>query len=181
MCFANFTRRPIGKQAVANYATWAGRNTQREPNVPDKLTLRPGEYRKIRYAAPWPEAARGVVKVDPVGFDASPMLITLNRGKTQTQVVAAENAETQATTPQQLARAEAAANTSAVPTTISDRMLSGRLSTFEPMYFADGQNGDNLAKFQFSFKYRLLLPDVPARTLSSTTCISRTRKHRYGI
>jgi outer membrane phospholipase A len=40
-------------------------------------------------------------------------------------------------------------------------MLSGRLSTFEPMYFADGQNGDNLAKFQFSFKYRLLLPDDP--------------------
>ena len=68
---------------------------QREPNVPDKLTLHPGEYRKIRYAAPWPETARGVVKVDPVGFDSSPMLITLNRGKTQTQVVAAENAETQ--------------------------------------------------------------------------------------
>ena len=41
----------------------------------------------------------------------------------------------------------------------ADRMLSGRLSTFEPMYFADGKNGDNLAKFQFSFKYRIMLPD----------------------
>jgi hypothetical protein len=62
---------------------------QREPDVPDTLTLRPGQYRKIRYAAPWPDTARGVVKVDPVGFDSSPMLITLNRGKTQAQVVAA--------------------------------------------------------------------------------------------
>jgi outer membrane phospholipase A len=134
---------------------------QREPNVPDKLTLLPGQYRKVRYAAPWPDAARGVMKVDPVGFDSSPMLITLNRGKSQTQVVAAETAETKARTPQQLASAEAAANTSAIPATTSDRMFSGRLSTFEPMYFADGQNGDNLAKFQFSFKYRLIMPDDP--------------------
>lgn len=27
---------------------------QREPNVPDKLTLRPGQYRKVRYAARGP-------------------------------------------------------------------------------------------------------------------------------
>jgi outer membrane phospholipase A len=134
---------------------------EREANVPDKLTLRPGQYRKVRYSAPWPETARGTVKVDPVGFDSSPMLIVLNRGDKQAQVVAAETAETQAKTPHQLASAEAAANTSAVPTPVSDRMLSGRLSTFEPMYFADGQNGDNLAKFQFSFKYRLMLPDDP--------------------
>jgi outer membrane phospholipase A len=134
---------------------------EREANVPDKLTLRPGQYRKVRYSAPWPETARGTVKVDPVGFDSSPMLIVLNRGEKQAQVVAAETAETQAKTPQQLANAEAVANTSAVPTPTSDRMLSGRLSTFEPMYFADGQNGDNLAKFQFSFKYRLMLPDDP--------------------
>lgn len=134
---------------------------QREANVPDTLTLRPGQYRKVRYSAPWPETARGTVKVDPVGFDSSPMLITLNRGDKQAQVVAAEHAEAQAKTPQQLASAESAANTSAIPTTTSDRMLSGRLSTFEPMYFADGQGSDNLAKFQFSFKYRLMLPDDP--------------------
>jgi outer membrane phospholipase A len=134
---------------------------QREPNVPDPLTLRPGQYRKVRFSAPWPDSARGVVKIDPVGFDSSPMLVTLNRGSTQTQVAAAEHAETQAKTPQQLAAATAAADTSAVPTTVADRMLSGRLSTFEPMYFADGQNGDNLAKFQFSFKYRIMLPDDP--------------------
>jgi outer membrane phospholipase A len=134
---------------------------QRQAGVPDTLSLRPGGYRKVRFSAPWPDAARGIVKIDPVGFDSSPMLVTLNRGSTQTQVAAAEHAETQASTPQQLAVATAAANTSAVPTPPIDRMLSGRLSTYEPMYFADGQNGDNLAKFQFSFKYRLVLPDDP--------------------
>lgn len=133
----------------------------REPNAGDKLTLQPGRYKKIRFRAPWPDAARGIVKIDPVGFDSSPMLVTLNRGQKQEQVVAAERAETQAKTPQQLANADAAANTAAVPTTTADRMLSGRLSTYEPMYFADGKNGDDLAKFQFSFKYRLLLPDDP--------------------
>ncbi|AIP35048.1 phospholipase A1 family protein [Paraburkholderia xenovorans LB400] len=132
----------------------------REPRVANRLNLRPGQYRKVRFSAPWPDSARGVMKIDPVGFDTSPMLVTLNRGKSQGQVVAAEQAETQAKTPQQLAAATAAANT-AVPTSIADRMLSGRLSTFEPMYFAVGKNGDTLGKFQFSFKYRLVLPDDP--------------------
>jgi outer membrane phospholipase A len=89
------------------------------------------------------------------------MLITLNRGDQQTQVVAAEHAEAQAKTPLQMAGAQAVANPSTVPATTSDRILSGHLSTFEPMYFADGENGENLAKFQLSFKYRLLLPDDP--------------------
>jgi outer membrane phospholipase A len=133
----------------------------REAAVPDRLQLRAGQYRRVRFSAPWPDSARGTVKIDPVGFDSSPMLVTLNRGENQAQIVAAERAETQAATPAQLASASAAANATAVPTTTTDRMLSGRLSTFEPMYFGDGQNGDNLAKFQFSFKYRLMLPDDP--------------------
>jgi outer membrane phospholipase A len=134
---------------------------ERDPKVPDRLRLAAGQYRRVRYSAPWPQSARGTVKIDPVGFDASPMLVLLNRGANQDQVVAAEHREAQAATPAQLASATAAANTTAVPTTPLDTMLSGRLSTFEPMYFADGQNGDNLAKFSFSFKYRLHLPDDP--------------------
>ncbi len=133
----------------------------RDPKTPDRLRLAPGQYRRVRYSAPWPDSARGTIKIDPVGFDASPMLVTLNRGEDQMQVVAAEKRETQAATPTQLASAAAVANTSDVPTTTTDTMLSGRFSTFEPIYFADGRNGDNLAKFQFSFKYRLHLPDDP--------------------
>jgi len=134
---------------------------ERDSAVPDRLRLAPGQYRRVRFSAPWPDSARGTVTIDPVGFDASPMLVTINRSETQTQVAAAERRETQATTPEQLASASAAANTAAVPTSTGDTMLSGRFSTFEPVYFADGKNGDNLAKFQFSFKYRLHLPDDP--------------------
>ncbi|KND61584.1 Phospholipase A1 precursor Outer membrane phospholipase A [Candidatus Burkholderia verschuerenii] len=133
----------------------------RDASVPDRLRLAPGQYRRVKYSAPWPESARGTIKIDPVGFDASPMLVLLNRGENQTQVAAAEHRESQATTPAQLASATAAANTAAVPTTTQDTMLSGRFSSFEPTYFADGKNGDQLAKFQFSFKYRLHLPDDP--------------------
>jgi outer membrane phospholipase A len=133
----------------------------RDPKVPDHLRLSPGQYRRVRYTAAWPDSARGTIKIDPVGFDASPMLVTLNRGENQQAVVAAEHREAQAATPSQLASATAAANTEAVPTQPQDTMLSGRFSTFEPSYFADGKNGDQLAKFQFSFKYRLHLPDDP--------------------
>jgi outer membrane phospholipase A len=34
-----------------------------------------------------------------------------------------------------------------------------RISYYEPMYFAVGHNGDTNARLQFSFKYRLLMPD----------------------
>ncbi len=133
----------------------------RDSKVADRLRLAPGQYRRVRFSAPWPDTARGTIKIDPVGFDASPMLVTLNRGENQAQIAAAEHCESQATTPVRLATATAAANTSAVPTNTLDTMLSGRFSTFEPTYFADGKNGSNLAKFQFSFKYRLHLPDDP--------------------
>lgn len=41
--------------------------------------------------------------------------------------------------------------------------LAGRLSPYEPIYFADGvgSHGDNLAKFQVSFKFHFVLPDDP--------------------
>ncbi len=52
---------------------------QREPGVPDTLHLRPGQFRKVRFSAPWPQSARGGVRIDPVGFDASPALIAINR------------------------------------------------------------------------------------------------------
>lgn len=130
----------------------------RDAATPDRLRLAPGQYRRVRYSAPWPESARGTVKIDPVGFDVSPMLVTLNRGENQTQVVAAEKREAQAATPAQLASAAAQVDT---PPATVDTMLAGRFSTFDPIYFADGKNGDNLAKFQFSFKYRLHLPDDP--------------------
>jgi len=135
---------------------------QREAGVPDRLSLNPGQYRKVRFSAPWPEAARGALKIDAVGLDTSPMLVMLNRGDNQLQTVAAAQAQRSPNTPQAVAVAvAAAANAPPVQAPAPSPMLSGRLSTFEPLYFADGLNGDNLAKFQFSFKYRLIMPDDP--------------------
>ena len=56
---------------------------QREPGVPDTLHLQPGQFRKVRFFAPWPQYARGEVRIDPVGFDASPALVAINRGPQQ--------------------------------------------------------------------------------------------------
>lgn len=139
----------------------------REPGVPSTLHLRPGQFRKVRFSAPWPDSARGEVRIDPVGFDASPALVAINRGKQQEVVAQAERAESQATTPAQVA---AAAATVAGPTgdailppgdslSTTGRALFSHISFYDPMYFAVGHNGDTNAKLQFSFKYRLMIPD----------------------
>ncbi|CAG4891819.1 phospholipase A [Paraburkholderia saeva] len=138
----------------------------REQGVPDTLKLQPGQYRKVTFSAPWPASARGVVRIDPVGFDASPALVTINRGADQEAIAAAERSEAQATTPAQVAAAAAAVNTpeDAINAPLDSLATTGRsalarLSYFEPMYFGVGKNGDASARFQLSFKYRLLMPD----------------------
>ncbi|MGF6772088.1 outer membrane phospholipase A [Paraburkholderia sp. GAS199] len=139
----------------------------REPGVPDTLHLRPGQFLKVRFSAPWPASARGQVRLDPVGFDASPALVVINRGKEQDAVAQAEHAETQATTPAQVATAAAVV---AGPTgdaisppgdslSSTGRGLFSHLSYYEPMYIAAGRNGDTNARLQLSFKYRIRIPD----------------------
>jgi outer membrane phospholipase A len=150
----------------------------REPGAPDHLTLPAGQFRKIRYSAPWPDWARGLLKMDVVGLDVSPVIIALTRqGRGEdshpadnTLALSAQPASaaqagpskaTQggaATPPSSTAPAMAAANT---PLPGMENVLSGRFSTFEPIYFADGSNGANLARFQISMKYRIRIPDDP--------------------
>jgi outer membrane phospholipase A len=140
----------------------------REPGVPDTLQLAPGQFRKVRFSAPWPAWARGEIRIDPVGFDASPALVALNRGPREEKVVQAERAETQATTPAQVASAAAVvtpASTPVVASPAADSLMSAgrsalsRFSYYEPMYIAAGHNGDTNARLQISFKYRMLVPD----------------------
>ncbi|WP_153075428.1 phospholipase A [Paraburkholderia bonniea] len=137
----------------------------REPGTPATLRLRPGEFRKVRFSAPWPDSARGVVRLDPVGFDASPALVTINRGANQIQIANAERAESQATSAGQVAAASASVRPDGEPLTPSgdelttNRDTMARISYFEPMYVGVGSNGDTTARFQFSFKYRVLMPD----------------------
>ncbi|MFM0502276.1 phospholipase A [Paraburkholderia caffeinilytica] len=140
---------------------------QREPGVPDTLHLRPGQFRKVRFSAPWPQSARGEVRIDPVGFDASPALVAINRGPQQDAIAQAEQAESQASTPGQAAETAAAVDG---PTgdamsppgdslSTTGRGVLSHVSYYEPMYFAAGHNGDTNARLQLSFKYRILMPD----------------------
>ncbi|MFP3534626.1 phospholipase, partial [Burkholderia sp. SIMBA_042] len=50
----------------------------------------------------------GEVRIDPVGFDASPALVAINRGPQQIAIAQAERTESQASTPAQAAATAAA-------------------------------------------------------------------------
>ncbi|MEK6347550.1 MAG: phospholipase A [Burkholderia sp.] len=141
----------------------------REAGVPAHFTLRAGQYRKVRFSAPWPDSARGTVTLTPVGFDASASVVSLNRGANQTAVARAESAEAHQSTPAGVAAAASTvAATAGTPSPAGDALSTGaqgllsRISYYEPMYIGVGVNGDVSAKLQFSFKYRLHMPDNPA-------------------
>jgi outer membrane phospholipase A len=139
----------------------------REAGVPDTLRLRPGQFRKVRFSAPWPESARGEMRIDPVGFDASPALVVINRGPQQDAIAQAERSETQASTPAQAAATAAsldgptgdAISPPGDSLSTTGRGVFAHVSYYEPMYFAVGHNGDTNARLQLSFKYRLRIPD----------------------
>jgi outer membrane phospholipase A len=130
---------------------------QRDPPGPETLHLRVGEYRKVTYAAAWPQSLRGTVRIDPIGFDSSPLLLTLNRAASAPQAVASERAAEKANQP-------AAQNvTDVTPGQVAaiQNSVVGRLSFYEPIFIDDGENGHNTARFQLSFKYRIVVPNDP--------------------
>ncbi|MEZ2306481.1 phospholipase A [Paraburkholderia sp. RCC_158] len=139
----------------------------REAGVPDTLRLRPGQFRKVRFSAPWPESARGEVRVDPIGFDASPAVVVINRGPNQNAIAQAERSESQARTPAQAAATAAALDGpsgDAISPPGDSLSTTGRgvlahVSYYDPMYIGVGHNGDTNARLQLSFKYRLRIPD----------------------
>ncbi len=139
----------------------------REAGVPDTLRLRPGQFRKVRFTAPWPDAARGEVRIDPLGFDASPAPVVINRGRDQDAIAQAERSEAHASTPAQAAATAAvldgpsgdAISPPGDSLSTTGRGVFAHLSYYEPVYFAAGHNGDTNARLQLSFKYRLRIPD----------------------
>lgn len=181
---------------------------QRAAGVPDTLHLHAGQFRRVVYSAPWPASTRGTLRVQVADFNASPALVTLDRGEQQARTIAANRtaqavgpadaglasgtaastlasaASTSPTTnaPEQAATAADAqamgANAKAVPgataaipasgATIASNRVSvaetgpeSRLSFYEPMYFGVGHNGHTTARFQLSFKYRIVTPKDP--------------------
>ncbi len=139
---------------------------ERDPNAAGEITLQRGEFRKINYSATLPDYLRGVVRIETVGIDASPVLVAVIRPKNgEMPLASAEGvALAGAATP---AASVITPGTSADPVgaapAAADLINIPRLSFHEPMYFAAGNsssNGNNRnAKFQLSFKFHIFRPE----------------------
>jgi outer membrane phospholipase A len=133
---------------------------QRATPVPDQITLRSGEFMRIDYVGTVPPNLRGRVRIDAVDMDAPAMLVQLSTPRTQAQPGAPSSAE------DSVAQLDTSPTATPAPvTTLSVRadddpnwLPDGRLSFFEPMFFAVGDGSDANAKMQLSFKLRLYEP-----------------------
>jgi len=134
---------------------------QRATPVPDLITLHSGEFMRIDYVGTVPPRLRGRVRIDAVDMDAPAMLVQLS-----TPAVGPEPAVAPVGNEESVAQVEAPAAPALAPvTTLSvragddpNRQMDGRLSFFEPMFFAVGDGSDANAKMQLSFKLRLYEP-----------------------
>ena len=157
----------------------------RESGAPEHVRLAAGEMKAVSYSAPWPEWARGALRVDVPGVDVSPSVVLLTRMPRNAATASAAMAApasaaaiASASAPLAAAPAEGpmAGNASIAaqmpPSTVKPSnslapdlgtFLAGRFSFYQPTYFADGWDSsqDGLAKFQLSFKFRFVLPDDP--------------------
>ncbi|MCC8394584.1 phospholipase A [Paraburkholderia sp. MMS20-SJTR3] len=141
----------------------------RESGAPEHLKLAAGELKAVRYVGEWPKWARGAMKIDVPTLDVSPSFVMITRPGKDSALASAEGAAGSAgatgtgalegTSTSIVATSPEPARPD-LPTPQLNSFLS-RFSSYEPMYFADGSNGENLAKFQLSFKFRMVTPDDP--------------------
>jgi outer membrane phospholipase A len=141
----------------------------------ESITLKKGEFRKVRYQGTLPERLRGMVRIEPIGIDASPVLVAVVRpGPNQPPLetgpvllnapLADSNSQTAPVAPSaSVITPGANAAASATAPAAEDILSNGnRLSFNEPMFFTVGNSGDNAnAKFQLSLKFRLFMPNDP--------------------
>lgn len=148
----------------------------RASDAPTHLRLAPGELKAVRFSGAWPKWARGAMQIDVPSLDASPSYVMLTRERESRNAMASDAGTTQSSqspqSPQsppstssstQTASTFPASPAPANPNAVLPPLNSflSRFSVYEPMYFADGSNGENLAKFQLSFKFRFVTPDDP--------------------
>lgn len=136
---------------------------QREASTTGDFTLQRGEFRKVTYSAELPKYLRGVVRIEAVGIDASPVLVAVIRAKPGAEPVAAASQEVEGgaatATASVITPGSNAAPIGITPAAV-DLINTPRLSFNEPMYFAAGNSGGNRnAKFQLSFKFHIFQPD----------------------
>lgn len=138
---------------------------QREAGVPGDFSLQRGEFRKVSYSAELPKYLRGVVRIEAVGIDASPVLVAVVRAKPGTAAPAPAVASTEieggaATASASVITPGTNASPIGIAPAAADLINVPRLSFNEPMYFAAGNSGGNRnAKFQLSFKFHIFQPD----------------------
>lgn len=147
---------------------------------PSTVRLRRGDLRRIEYRGEIPSSLRGQVRLEPVGIDAAPVLVTMN------QATPAERAPAtaKATAPDRPSAPDVAAQGAQpdghdapgddapvvpvvrrdadAPTAGGTPGAESRLTFNEPVYFAVGAHGGANAKFQVSIRYRLLEGRDPA-------------------
>ena len=130
---------------------------RRATPVPDQIALRSGEFMRIDYIGAVPRNLRGRVRIDAVDMDAPAMLVQLSTPR------AGEQAGMPSGPEESIAQLDT--SPPAPVTTLSVRsdddpnwQPDGRLSFFEPMFFAVGDGSDANAKMQLSFKLRLYEP-----------------------
>jgi outer membrane phospholipase A len=102
----------------------------RDAGVPDALRLEAGQYRKVDYAAPWPTWVRGEVRIDPVGFDASPAIVAINRSVHPAAIAQAGHADSVNAAPPTTQAATAAA--AAAPTEAASSAAALQTTRAEP-------------------------------------------------
>lgn len=148
----------------------------REAGAPENLRLRAGEMKAVSYSGAWPDWARGALRIDVPGIDVSPSVVLLTRIPAGTAAATAAAPVPASAPPTTQAAGPTTGNASlaaAMPATTAPppgnslipdlgAYLAGRLSTYEPNYFADGVGTEgNIARFQVSIKYRFILPNDP--------------------
>jgi phospholipase A1/A2 len=128
---------PQRLQANARSADNAATVTLEAVDPPADLgaPIAPGTFRKQRYQVRIPENLRGAVQI---ALERLP----LARLHVAVDATGAAPAHAQAREPDPILRV--------------DTIPEPALSPYEPMYFLFGGRGDNTARFQLSFKYRLL-------------------------
>jgi len=134
---------------------------QRATPVPDTITLRSGEFMRIDYVGAVPPRLRGRVRIDAVDMDAPAMLVQLStpRATPEPMVSSASTFDSLAQFDEAVAPAPTPVTTLSVRSDDDpNRQVDGRLSFFEPMFFAVGDGSDANAKMQLSFKLRLYEP-----------------------
>jgi outer membrane phospholipase A len=134
---------------------------QREARSPTQLTLQPGEFRKIVYSALLPSYLRGMVRIETIGIDAAPVLVTVIRPAGDKPLAHVPNVIDHDSRSDSSALTPGIGTTPTASLSTTDGLINvTRLSFNEPMYFAVGNGGGATnAKFQLSFRFHIFQPD----------------------